>query len=134
MSTGPLVCIVDDDESVRESLAGLLRSVGLAARPFASAEEFLAGYEPSSTQCAILDVTMPGMSGVDLQEHLRARGIALPLVFITARAEPALHARLMDRGAVACLVKPFQEEELFAAVRAALSGARVGEGGTDDER
>ena len=119
MSSGPLVCIVDDDESVRESLAGLLRSIGFQTQPFASAEDFLVGCDPKVTQCAILDVTMPGMSGADLQEYLRARGQGPPLVFITARTEPALHARLLERGAVACLVKPFQEEELFAAVRAA---------------
>lgn len=127
MSTGLLVCIVDDDESVRESLAGLLRSIGFATRPFASAEDFLTGYDPDLTRCAIVDVTMPGMSGADLQEHLRARGGATPLVFITARTEPALHARLMERGAVACLVKPFQEDELFAAVRAATFGPGAGD-------
>lgn len=119
MSSGPLVCIVDDDESVRESLAGLLKSSGFVARAFASADEFLAGYEPRRIGCLILDVTMPGMSGADLQEHLRARGGCPPLVFITARTEPALHARLLQRGALACLVKPFEEEELFAAVRTA---------------
>lgn len=117
--TDSLVCIVDDDESVRESLAGLLRSIGFETRAFASADEFLAGYQPSLTSCVILDVTMPGMSGADLQEHLRASGRSPRIVFITARTEPALHARLLERGALACLVKPFQEEELFAAVRTA---------------
>ena len=126
MSGGPLVCIVDDDESVRESLAGLLRSIGFETRRFASAEEFLAGCDPSLSKCAILDVTMPGMGGADLQEHLRVKGIELPLVFITARTEPALHARLLERGAVACLVKPFNEEELFAAVRTATHTAEIG--------
>lgn len=119
MTAASLVCIVDDDESVRESVAGLLRSAGLKTRAFASADEYLAGNEPSSIGCIILDVTMPGMSGADLQEHLRARGNSPPIVFITARTERALHARLLERGAVACLVKPFQEEELFAAVRTA---------------
>lgn len=121
MAASSLVCIVDDDESVRESVAGLLRSVGLKTRAFASADEFLAGYEQSRIGCVILDVTMPGMSGADLQEQLRARGNSPPLVFITARTEPALHARLLERGAIACLVKPFQEDELFAAVRTATS-------------
>lgn len=121
MAASSLVCIVDDDESVRESVAGLLRSAGLKTRAFASADEFLAGYEQSPIGCVILDVTMPGMSGADLQEQLRARGNSPPLVFITARTEPALHARLLERGAIACLVKPFQEEELFAAVRTATS-------------
>lgn len=120
MTAASVVCIVDDDESVRESLAGLLRSVGFETRPFASAEEFLAGFDPRRTRCAILDVTMPGMSGADLQEHLGVRGGGPPLVFITARTEPALHARLLERGAIACLVKPFAEEELFAALSAAM--------------
>lgn len=130
MTNGSLVCIVDDDESVRESLAGLLRSSGFQTRAFSSADDFLAGYEPPLIGCVILDVTMPGMSGADLQEHLRAQGSRLPLVFITARTEPALHARLLERGALACLVKPFHEEELFAAVREATCMAedRAGEG------
>jgi FixJ family two-component response regulator len=119
MAATSLVCIVDDDESVRESVAGLLRSVGLKTRAFTSADEFLAVYEGSLIGCVILDVTMPGMSGADLQEHLRAKGNSPPIVFITARTEPALHARLLERGAIACLVKPFQEEELFAAVHTA---------------
>lgn len=120
MAATSLVCIVDDDDSVRESVAGLLRSAGLRTRGFASADEFLASYVGDDLiGCVILDVTMPGMSGADLQERLRAKGNAPPIVFITARTEPALHARLLDRGAIACLVKPFQEEELFAAVHAA---------------
>lgn len=123
MSRAPVVCIVDDDESVRESLTGLLRSTGCKTRPFSSAEEFLAGYLPLAADCAIIDVTMPGMSGADLQEHLLATGSQLPVLFITARTEPSLHARLLERGAVACLVKPFDEEDLLAAVRAATAAA-----------
>ncbi len=121
MPSGPIVCIVDDDESVRESLTGLLRSIGYDARPFASALEFLASRDPNATGCAILDVTMPGMSGVDLQEQLLAIGYRLPIVFITARTEPALHARLLARGALACLVKPFNESDLLDAVKMALA-------------
>lgn len=121
MSTGPLVCVVDDDESVRESLGALLRSSGLTIRLFASAEDYLNGMDPSVTHCAILDVTMPGMSGDDLQQHLIASGGCPPLVFVTALADSALHARLLERGAIACLVKPFREDEFFSAVRAAMS-------------
>lgn len=119
-----VVCIVDDDESVRESLTGLLRSVGLDARPFASAEEFLDGWDLTSTRCVILDVTMPGMSGAELQEHLIAAGSDPPIVFITARTEEALRKRLLERGAIACLVKPFPEQELLQAVSTALGQAR----------
>jgi len=123
MSSSRVVCIVDDDESVRESLSGLLRSVGFVTRPFASAEAFLSGHDHALTQCVILDVTMPGMSGAELQEHLLATGHEPPIVFITARTEQALHTRLLERGAIACLVKPFQEEELLAAVKAATQAA-----------
>jgi FixJ family two-component response regulator len=119
MSGAPLVCIVDDDESVRESLRGLLRSAGYEVRSFASAEEFLENLPGVSAACAIVDVTMPGLSGADLQEQLVTRGSVLPLVFITARTEPALHTRLLERGALACLVKPFHEDDLLDAVEAA---------------
>jgi FixJ family two-component response regulator len=127
MNRGGVVCIVDDDESVRESVTGLLRSVGFDTRPFASAEEFLCGHPASVINCVVLDVTMPGMSGAELQEHLLAAGQHLPIVFITARTEQALHTRLLARGAIACLVKPFQEEELLAAVKAATRAASGGE-------
>jgi FixJ family two-component response regulator len=119
MASAALVCIVDDDESVRESLIGLLRSVGFETRGFASAEDYLAANADSVAHAAIVDVTMPGMNGADLQEQLLADGHSVPIVFITARTEPALHARLLERGAVACLVKPFREDELLTAVRAA---------------
>lgn len=119
MALATLVCIVDDDESVRESLVGLLRSVGFDTRAFASAEDYLGGSDPGVTHCVIVDVTMPGMNGADLQEELISGGHLVPLVFITARTEPALHARLLERGAVACLVKPFREDELLSAVTTA---------------
>lgn len=124
MTRTPIVGIVDDDESVRESLTGLLRSNGYDARPFGSAEEFLAKLDAIEVDCAILDVTMPGLSGADLQERLLSRGSRLPLVFITARTEPGLHARLLERGALACLVKPFHEDDLVEAVNAAISEKR----------
>jgi FixJ family two-component response regulator len=124
MARTPIVGIVDDDESVRESLTGLLRSNGYDARPFGSAEEFLAKLDSIEMDCAILDVTMPGLSGADLQERLLSRGSRLPLVFITARTEPGLHARLLERGALACLVKPFHEDDLVEAVNAAICEKR----------
>jgi len=127
MPGAPTVCIVDDDDSVRESLTGLLRSIGYDARPFASAEEFLATPDALLADCAILDVTMPGLSGADLQERLLSRGCKLPLVFITARTESALHTRLLERGAVACLVKPLHQDDLLDAVHAATHAPRPGE-------
>jgi FixJ family two-component response regulator len=129
MTSGPAVCIVDDDESVRESLTGLLRSAGFDARPFRSAEHFLAEGDRSAMRCAILDVTMPGLSGADLQERLLEEGLTFPIVFITARTEPTLHTRLLQRGAVACFVKPFHEDELLDTVRAATRRPRTAEGG-----
>ena len=126
MLSGEVVCIVDDDESVRESLTGLLRSVGLPARPFASAEEFLDGWDRATTSCVILDVTMPGMSGAELQELLISRGEQPPLVFITARTESALRNRVLERGAVAYLIKPFTEDELLRTVASARQAGKVG--------
>jgi len=117
----PVICLVDDDESVRESVTGLLRACGLQALPFASAEEFLAAEERARADCLIMDVTMPGMSGVELQERLLLEQPSLPIIFVTARVEEALRARLMARGAVACLVKPFEEEDLLSALDVAIS-------------
>jgi FixJ family two-component response regulator len=125
MTSHPVVYIVDDDESVRESLTGLLRSFGFDARPFASAEAFL-GSAPSDAACVVLDVTMPGMSGAELQGHMLQAGPRMPIVFITARIEDGLRMKLLSRGAVACLVKPFQEDDLLNAVRLATSVANEG--------
>lgn len=129
MTPGLTVCIVDDDESVRESLTGLLRSAGFDARPFRSAEHFLSEGDRSAMRCAILDVTMPGLSGADLQERLREEGLTFPIVFITARSEPSLHTHLLARGAVACLIKPFHEDELLDTVRAVTRRPATAEGG-----
>jgi len=124
MATGQVVCLVDDDQSVRESLAGLLRSVGLQVRVFASAEEFLRVVGELAPACLILDVTMPGMTGADLQERLLAEEQKVPIIFITARTESALRARVLELGAVAYLVKPFAESELLDAVDAVLGSGK----------
>ena len=124
MATGQVVCLVDDDQSVRESLAGLLRSVGLQVRVFASAEEFLRVVGELAPACLILDVTMPGMTGADLQERLLAEEQKIPIIFITARTESALRARVLELGAVAYLVKPFAESELLDAVDAVLGSGK----------
>jgi FixJ family two-component response regulator len=115
-----LVSIVDDDESVRESLPDLLRELGFAAQTFASAEEFLASDAVAETRCLILDIVMPGMSGPDLQQELTLRRQHIPIVFISAHADEAVRSRLLARGAVACLFKPFSETALLEAIHAAL--------------
>ena len=116
-----LVSVVDDDESVRESLPDLLREFGFAAEAFASAEAFLASEFVSKTSCLLLDVAMPGMSGPDLQQELTRRRQKIPIVFITAYGDASVLRRLLARGAVRCLVKPFSDAALLDAVGAALT-------------
>jgi len=121
MSTRPVLSVVDDSESVRESLPDLLRQVGYDVEAFASAEEFLASDALSATNCVILDVGLPGMSGPDLQRELQHRGTTIPIVFITAIDDDAsLRRRLMANGATAVLFKPFTDTALLDAVNAAL--------------
>jgi FixJ family two-component response regulator len=109
-----LVSVVDDDESVRESLPDLLKEFGFAV------QDFLASGYVSQTQCLILDVAMPGMSGPDLQRELTLRRQAIPIVFITAHADGCVRPRLLKEGAVECLFKPFSEAALLDALNAAL--------------
>jgi len=116
-----LVSVVDDDESIREALPDLLRQFGFAAETFASAEAFLASEFVSETSCLLLDVAMPGMSGPDLQQELTRRRQKIPIVFITAYGDASVLRRLLARGAVRCLVKPFSEAALLDAVGAALT-------------
>lgn len=117
----PLVAVVDDDISVQESLESLIRSVGLAVRVFASAEELLDSNHGFKADCLVLDVCLPGMSGVELNRHLIANGSKVPVIFITAHAsdERARSEALFD-STVAYLIKPFGEDELLDAVQAAL--------------
>ncbi|MGA9996144.1 MAG: response regulator [Pyrinomonadaceae bacterium] len=115
-----LVSIVDDDESVRESLPDLLREFGFAARAFSSAEEFLASGFIEQTKCLLLDITMPGMSGPDLQQELKRRRQEIPIVFITAQRDETVRSRLIEHGAVECLFKPFSETALLDALNEAL--------------
>jgi FixJ family two-component response regulator len=116
----PLVSVVDDDESVRESLPDLLRELGFVVETFASAEEFLASEQLGRTCVLILDVAMPGMSGPGLQAELARRRHAIPIVFITAQPEENIRPRVLAAGAVACLFKPFSDAALLDAVNAAL--------------
>ena len=115
-----LVSVVDDDESVRESLPDLLRELGFAAEAFASGEAFLASERIAATHCLLLDVAMPGMGGPQLHELLRARGYRIPVIFITAHGDDSDRPRLLRQGAVDCLFKPFSEAALLAALDAAL--------------
>ena len=116
----PLVSLVDDSESVRESLPDLLEQAGFVVQTFASAEAFLASPAPGDTSCLILDVGLPGMSGPDLQQELKRRGTSIPIVFITAQGDKSLQPRLISQGAVACLFKPFSDTALLEAVESAL--------------
>jgi FixJ family two-component response regulator len=115
-----LVSVVDDDESVRESLPDLLKEFGFASQTFSSSEEFLASDEISRTKCLILDVAMPGMGGPELQQELKRRKIEIPIIFITARRDETARSRLIEQGAIACLIKPFSDTALLEALNSAL--------------
>jgi FixJ family two-component response regulator len=115
-----LVSVVDDDESVRESLPDLLRELGFAAHAFSSAEEFLASDYVDQTRCLVLDIAMPGMTGPDLQRELKLRRKEIPIVFITAHRDETVRPRALEQGAVECLFKPFSEQALVEALNAAL--------------
>jgi len=123
MGKRSVVSVVDDNESVRESLPDLLRYSGFEVQAFESAEAFLESGMAGETSCLVLDVGLPGMSGPDLQLELTRRGLNIPIVFITAQGEKSLRPRLLGRGAAACLFKPFSDNELLDAVNGAL-GAR----------
>jgi FixJ family two-component response regulator len=115
-----LVSVVDDDESMRDSLPDLLRESGYAVQAFSSAEEFLASDSVSQTRCLILDIALPGMSGPDLQRELKLRRQEIPIVFVTAHEDETVRPRLLERGAVECLFKPFSDTALLEALNAAL--------------
>ena len=117
-----LVSVVDDDESVRESLPDLLREFGFAAQAFSSAEEFLASEYVGRTGCLVLDVAMPGMSGPDLQRELSRRLQTIPIVFITAHRNETIRPLLLEQGAIDCLFKPFSDTALLGALNAAFRG------------
>jgi FixJ family two-component response regulator len=115
-----LVSVVDDDESMRESLPDLLREFGFAVQAFSSAEAFLASDFVDQTRCLILDIAMPGMTGPNLQRELTRRRQEIPIVFITAHRDETVRPRLLEQGAVECLFKPFSDTALLQAVNAAL--------------
>ena len=123
MATPPLITVVDDDESVRESLPDLLREFGFEAQTFSSAEEFLASKSIADTSCLVLDVAMSGMTGPDLQRELILRDQKVPIVFITAHRDAAERLRLIAQGAVDCLFKPFEPGDLLQALNIALQAS-----------
>jgi FixJ family two-component response regulator len=120
MSAAPLISIVDDDDSLRNSLNNLIRSVGFRAQGFSSAESFLNSNQLRDTACLILDVRMPGMSGLDLQRQLVATDCGIPIVFITSHGDDNARTRALEAGAVDFLYKPFREEALLNAIHTAL--------------
>ncbi len=115
-----LVSVVDDDESVRESLPDLLNELGYSVQAFSSAQEFLQSDALDPTSVLLLDIAMPGMTGIELQAELRRRGVQVPTIFITANRDEAICGRVVEQGAVACLKKPFSDTELLDALQAAL--------------
>jgi len=121
-SNAKLVAIVDDDRSVQSAVKDLMESAGLSARCFGSAEEFLEWNQRNQTACLVLDVRMPGMSGLELQTKLNAEGSSIPIIFITAHGEAKMKMQAMTAGAVGFLSKPFDHEVLLEKVRPALKG------------
>jgi FixJ family two-component response regulator len=119
--TRPLISVVDDDESVRESLPDLLNEFGYSVRAFSSPLEFLASDALEQTRCLILDVAMPGMTGIELQAELKQRDSQIPIIFITATRDEAIRARVVELGAVACLTKPFTEADLLEELRSVIT-------------
>lgn len=121
-TTRQLVAVVDDDRSIQSALKDLLESVGLFPECFGSAEEFLASDQLNQTGCLVLDVRMPGMSGLELQAKLKTEGSQIPIIFITARGDTKTKIQAMKAGALEFLSKPFDDEVLLESVRAALRG------------
>lgn len=119
----PLVPIIDDDESVRESLPDLLKEFGFAARVFSSAKEFLSSGCVDKARCLILDIAMPGMSGPELQLELKRLGREIPIIFITGQRDEKIRGRVCQQGASGFLLKPFSDSALLAAIQTALHGS-----------
>jgi len=121
----PIVYVIDDEISIVRALQRLLRSVGLAVQTFTSAQEFLDAKPQDAHGCLVLDVRMPGMSGIEVQQRLAAAGICLPVIFLTGHADIQMSVRAMKAGAVEFLTKPFHEQELLDAIQSALQRHRI---------
>ena len=126
MSAAPLISIVDDDDSLRNSLNNLIRSFGFRVQGFCSPEAFLKSNQLDDTECLILDVRMPGMSGLELQRRLVATHCGIPIIFITSHGDDNSRTRTLEAGAVDFLYKPFREDGLLNAIYAALKSKEVG--------
>jgi FixJ family two-component response regulator len=124
---GPVVFVVDDDPSIRDALTSLLRSVGLRVETFGSARAFLSRQPPDAPGCLVLDVRLPGLSGLDLQRELAAAEITMPIIFITGHGDIPMTVRAMKAGAVEFLTKPFRDQDLLDAIQQALARDRVGQ-------
>jgi FixJ family two-component response regulator len=122
---GPIVCVVDDDPSIRDALTSLIRSVGLRVETFGSAREFLTRQPPDAPGCLVLDVRLPGLSGLDLQRELAAAQITMPIIFITGHGDIPMTVQAMKAGAVEFLTKPFRDQELLDAIAQAIDRDRV---------
>jgi FixJ family two-component response regulator len=125
MTEGPIVFVIDDDPSVRSAVKFLLSTVGLQAETFDSADSFLRKRPPDVTSCLVLDVRLPGLSGLDFQRELAARNIRMPIVFLTGHGDIPMSVRAMKAGAVEFLTKPFRDQDLLDAVRVALDRSRA---------
>ena len=123
--TESMVFVVDDDASIRAAVKSLLKSVGLRSESFGSTEEFVSAVRPDAPSCLVLDVRLPGMSGLDFQAELEKRGVRIPIIFITAHGDIPMTSRAMKAGAVEFLPKPFQKRELLDAIHQALERDRV---------
>jgi FixJ family two-component response regulator len=123
--TAPIVFVVDDDPSVRGALSSLIRSVGLSVKTFSSAQEFLTSERPDAPACLVLDVRLPGLSGLDLQRELAATHSSIPIIFITGHGDIPMTVEAMKAGAVEFLTKPFRDQELLDAIQQAIERDRV---------
>jgi RNA polymerase sigma factor (sigma-70 family) len=123
--TDSIVFVIDDDSSVREAIKSLIRSVGIRVETFGSAQEFLLSHRPDAPACLVLDVRMPGLSGLDLQGELAGAGIRIPIIFITGHGDIPMTVRAMKAGAVEFLAKPFRDQELLDAIRQAIDSDRA---------
>jgi FixJ family two-component response regulator len=121
----PTIFVVDDDASVRDAISNLLESVGLQAKVFESTEAFWKAPRPSATSCLVLDVRLPGVSGLEFQEQLAKANVSIPIIFITAHGDVPMTSRAMKAGAIEFLMKPFQKEDLLVAVRHGLERDRI---------
>jgi FixJ family two-component response regulator len=122
----PVISVVDDDESMREAVTGLMKSLGYSAQAFASAEEFLSSRQVPRTSCLIADVQMPGMTGIELHRHLSTAGEPIPTILITAYPDDGVRERALSAGVIGYLSKPFEEDDLLACIRSALTQVRSG--------